>query len=274
MPGLSFRPLLIEAGLDPREVNLLRHCPPGVLDPAGAWRADLAAFEAYQSVQKISARSYFSRPFWASFTPTRDGRTLFIGLYEARLKGSAPSGTSYALTGELIDPERVERYVCTLRPELSEFIGRLVIDWGPGTRSWGQKGTTDKPIVELLRTYEEPTFPGYLEVIETLSAIPTLPNRWVDFLRQGKGIYLLTCPRTREQYVGKADGVDGFWGRWLSYALTGDGGNVRLKSRERSDYQVSILEVAGSAAAADEILRMEMRWKAKLQTREMGLNGN
>lgn len=50
--------------------------------------------------------------------------------------------------------------------------------------------------------------------------------------------------------------------------------DVRLKSRERSDYQVSILEVAGSAATADEILKMEMRWKAKLQTREMGLNGN
>lgn len=274
MPGLSFRPLLIEAGLDPREVNLLRHRPPGILDPAGAWRSDRAAFEAYQSVQKISARTYFGRPFWASFTLTRDGRTLFIGLYEAHLEGPLSPGQADALTGEVFNHETAERYSCTLRPELSEFIGRLVIDWGPGTRSWGQKGTTDKPIVELLRTFEEPTFPGYLEVIEPLSAIPSLPNRWVDFLRQGKGIYLLTCPRTREQYVGKADGVDGFWGRWLSYAMTGDGGNVRLKSRERSDYQVSILEVAGSAATADEILRMEMRWKAKLQTREMGLNGN
>ena len=178
------------------------------------------------------------------------------------------------MTGETVSHETAERYECKLRPELSEFTGRLVIDWGPGTRSWGQKGTTDKPIVELLRAFEEPAFPGYLEIVESLSAIPTLPGRWVDFLRQGKGIYLLTCPRTKEQYVGKADGADGFWGRWLNYATTGDGGNVRLKSRERSDYQVSILEIAGSAATADDILRMEMRWKAKLQTREMGLNGN
>lgn len=272
--ALSFRPLLVEAGLDPEQVNLLRHCPPGVLDPAGAWRANRAAFEAYQSVQKISARSYFSRPFWASFTPTRDGRTLFIGLYEARLEGPLSPGQTDALTGEIFNHETAERYVCVLRPELSEFIGRLVIDWGAGTRSWGQKGSTDKPITELMRAVEEPEFPGYLELIEPLSAIPTLPNRWVDFLRQGKGIYLLTCPRTKEQYVGKADGGEGFWGRWLSYATTGHGGNVRLKSREHSDYQVSILEVAGSAATADEILRMEMRWKAKLQTREMGLNGN
>jgi hypothetical protein len=60
----------------------------------------------------------------------------------------------------------------------------------------------------------------------------------------------------------------------MNYAATGDGGNVRLRSRERSDYQVSILEVAGSAATADDILKMETRWKVKLQTREMGLNGN
>lgn len=147
--------------------------------------------------------------------------------------------------------------------------------WMIGQAGGEDHGTTpSKPSTNDMRTSEEPTFPGYLEVIEPLSAIPTLPSRWVDFLRQGKGVYLLTCPRTKEQYVGKADGVDGFWGRWLSYAMTGDGGNVRLKSRERSDYQVSILEVAGSAATADEILRMEMRWKAKLQTREMGLNGN
>jgi len=96
----------------------------------------------------------------------------------------------------------------------------------------------------------------------------------VDFLREGRGVYLLTCPRTKEQYVGKADGALGFWGRWLNYATTGDGGNVRLKSREASDYQVSILEVAGSADTAHDILQMESRWKAKLQTRLMGLNGN
>ncbi|WP_298128066.1 GIY-YIG nuclease family protein [Brevundimonas sp.] len=271
---LSFRSLLVDAGLDPREVNLLRHCPPGVVDPAGAWRADLAAFEAYQAVQKKSERSYFSRPLWASFLPTRDGRTLFVGIYEAQLQGDVAPGSTYALTGEAIRTELVDAYACALRTELSEYIGRLVIEWGPGTRRWGQKGTNDKPIVELLRAFEEPEFPGYLEVIEPLSAIPTLPSRWVDFLRQGRGIYLLTCPRTREQYVGKADGAEGFWGRWLSYATNGDGGNVRLKSRDRSDYQVSILEVAGSAATSDQIFAMETRWKAKLQTREMGLNGN
>jgi hypothetical protein len=60
----------------------------------------------------------------------------------------------------------------------------------------------------------------------------------------------------------------------VSYARDGHGGNVGLKSRDPSDYQVSILEVAGSAATVDEIIAMEGLWKQKLQSREMGLNRN
>lgn len=71
-----------------------------------------------------------------------------------------------------------------------------------------------------------------------------------------------------------ADGHDGFWGRWLQYAQAAHGGNVALKSRDPSNYQVSILEVAGTAASTEDILQMEFRWKDKLQCREMGLNRN
>jgi len=101
-----------------------------------------------------------------------------------------------------------------------------------------------------------------------------LPQGWIAALSASKGVYLLTCPRTREQYVGAAYGSDGFWGRWQAYVTTGHGGNVGLKSREPSDYQVSILEVAGSAASEDAIRDMEQLWKAKLQSRDMGLNKN
>jgi hypothetical protein len=73
---------------------------------------------------------------------------------------------------------------------------------------------------------------------------------------------------------GSATGEAGFWARWQDYIRTGHGGNVALKSRDPSDYQVSILEVAGTAATVDDILKMESRWKAKLQSGEMGLNRN
>jgi hypothetical protein len=35
---------------------------------------------------------------------------------------------------------------------------------------------------------------------------------WIAALSAGRGVYLLTCPKTKEVYVGKADGADGFWG--------------------------------------------------------------
>ena len=54
----------------------------------------------------------------------------------------------------------------------------------------------------------------------------------------------------------------------------GHGGNVALKSRDPADYQVSILEVAGTAATTDDVIKMEVQWKSKLQSREMGLNRN
>ena len=85
---------------------------------------------------------------------------------------------------------------------------------------------------------------------------------------------MLTCPKTKEQYVGSATGEKGFWGRWQDYIQTGHGGNVALKSRDPSDYQVSILEVAGTVATTDDIIQRETQWKSKLQSREMGLNKN
>ena len=69
-------------------------------------------------------------------------------------------------------------------------------------------------------------------------------------------------------------GIEGFWQRWMSYALTGHGGNIALKSRDASDYRVSILEVMGSNASQDDLLKAEVLWKQKLQSREMGLNRN
>ncbi len=73
--------------------------------------------------------------------------------------------------------------------------------------------------------------------------------------------------------MGSASGTDGFWQRWSEYARTGHGGDKKLMLREPSDYQMSILEVAGSSAQLDDILEMERRWIKKLQSREMGLNG-
>lgn len=70
--------------------------------------------------------------------------------------------------------------------------------------------------------------------------------------------------------MGSATGERGFWQRWQDYLCTGHGGNIALKSRAPSDYQISILQVAGTEATTDDILAMEQRWMAKLQSKERG----
>ena len=157
----------------------------------------------------------------------------------------------------------------------TEYDGLLVIEWGLGDRAWIQRADNqNKKIVEIRKEYREPDFPGFLEFISNLSQIESLPKTWVSILKNAKGIYLLTCPSTKEQYVGSATGVNGLWGRWVEYARNGHGGDIALKSRDPSDYIVSILETAGSYIDDIEILRKESLWKQKLQSREMGLNRN
>lgn len=166
-------------------------------------------------------------------------------------------------------------YQLTLDNRFANLDGKLFVEWGPGKRSWIQRADSkNKPIIELRTAFKEPDFPGYLNFVESLSRLDRLPIGWISALKSSKGIYLLTCPRTKEQYVGKADGENGFWGRWQAYIHTGHGGNVALKSRDPADYQVSILEVSGTAVSSEEIYAMESQWKSKLQSREMGLNRN
>jgi hypothetical protein len=162
-----------------------------------------------------------------------------------------------------------------LLSQLQEYAGRLLIEWGPGYRSWIQRGDGQpKPITELRTAFREEEFPGFEALIFNLSQLDTLPGGWTAALSSTCGIYLLTCPRKSEQYVGSASGSGGFMQRWREYAITGHGGNIALKSRDPSDYQVSILQTVGSGADDREISALEARWKDKLRSREMGLNRN
>lgn len=276
---LYFNSILTEKGINPREVRLLRHQQAGNdgLTPYALWRDDTAEFERYQSAQQADRRAYFTSPLWAAFVVPPDGGTLFAGLYRIGDFQSAP--------GDWIDPlhrvsvlkmqRDLDLYSFERVAEFDDLIGRLRIEWGVGKRSWAQRADKqNKAIVELSRAFREPDFPGYTRFLSNLAAIPSLPLPWSAALRVARGVYLLTCPQTKEQYVGSAYGADGFWGRWQSYVATGHGGNVGLKSRDPSDYQISILEVAGSAASVDDIIACEALWKAKLQSREMGLNRN
>lgn len=274
---MMFNSLLIDAGLQLKDVRLLRHKDPRAdrsRTPYELWRYDRPKFEFYQSTQSIENAAKLRGKYWAAFLGTPANETLFVGIYRAENKRLLKKDLPKPHMDGVDKAGSCHLYDLTLEGYLIELIGRLVIDWKKG-RSWIQRADRqNKAIIELREVFREPDFPGFLHFIKSLSELNALPKSWITALRATKGVYLLTCPKTKEQYVGSATGENGFWSRWQEYLKTGHGGNVVLKSRKQSDYQVSILEVAGTAALHEDILKMESHWKAKLQTREMGLNGN
>jgi hypothetical protein len=277
---IMFNTILGDIGIAPSEVRLLRHQDYRAgrrRTPFELWRDDRSTFELYQSHQNASDQRRFGNvPYWVSFVGLPNTtETLFVGLYCVQSRSTLDRDKIVPYKTEPEKAGIVDVYDLRVDQRLSEFDGKLFVDWGSGTRAWIQRADQqNKKIIELRREFKEPDFPGFSDFIRPLSQIVTLPKGWVETLRASRGIYLLTCPRTKEQYVGSADGEDGFIGRWREYVQTGHGGNIALKSRDPSDYQISILEVAGSTASREDILKMEGRWKAKLQSTEMGLNRN
>lgn len=275
---MMFNSLLRDADIPVGDVRLLRHKDQRAdkgRTPYELWRDDRPQFESYQSTQSFENESRLNARYWASFVGTPNGETLFVGLYSVQPLGPLAHDRPSPQKEGIDKAGSCNAYELMVDDRFREFDGKLFIAWGQGMRMWIQRADLqNKPITELRPEFKEPRFPGFLNLICQLSEIDSFPNTWIATLRATKGIYLLTCPKTKEQYVGKADGEEGFWGRWQEYVRSGHGNNVALKSREPSDYQVSILEAAGTRSKPEDILGMENQWKAKLQSREMGLNRN
>lgn len=158
----------------------------------------------------------------------------------------------------------------------STYAERILIAWGPGTRSWSQwADRRHKPILELHLDAREAPFPGFGGFRERISSLSGLPQSWRAALENVRGVYLLVTEQG-QQYVGSAYGADGFFGRWRQYAANGHGGNRELMDLDldQRDYQVSILEVASPEMSAADIIAKEDAWKEKLGARAHGLNVN
>lgn len=275
---LSLNTILRNEGLAPESVRLLRHQDGRSLrgrSPYDLWRDDPPAFDVYQTTQSIGRRRILSGPYWAVFLATAEGETLFAGLWSARYIGLNEVTRIWPHAVGEDPPGTVDTYELVLQEIMADLAGRLVIGWTGGERNWVQYAhRREKPVLEIRRVFREPDFPGYLRFKADLSRIASVPPAWRAALGAARGIYLLTCPRTREQYVGSATGAGGFLARWMDYVANGHGGNVGLRSRDPADYQVSILEVVGNAATFEDVIALEGLWKSKLQSREMGLNQN
>lgn len=171
--------------------------------------------------------------------------------------------------------EDLEAFDLEHLPEYDQFSGRVLVRWGKGTRKWSQWADRQpKEVFELRLSAAEPPFPGFAHFSATVEDVLVLPEAWIGALSSVGGVYLLVCPRTGEQYVGSATGVGGFMARWAAYANDGHGGNRLLRSREPSNYAISILEVASPDMAPRDVVQREAAWEDTLGSRAHGLNAN
>ncbi len=268
---LTFNDVLRAEGIDPTIVRLLRHqdarLPRGAI--YAAWLRHDGTFESYQSVQ---GRARFGvGDFLASFVVTPDTATLFVGLYSVRAAGVCPEGQLDPLLGT--DVSGLHLYELEHDERLRSYESRLRIEWGLGTRAWTQQArTNEKRVIEIRDDYRP--WPGFEKFVWETDNLESLYPNWIETLSTVKGVYLLIDKESGKQYVGSATGAESLYGRLMSYARGGDGGNVELRRLGHRNYQVSLLEAVPMPTADERIIDMESNWKQKLLSRSFGLNAN
>lgn len=169
---------------------------------------------------------------------------------------------------------------------LSDLSGRLVIDWGAGTRTWAQNALNEKNVISI---HAKPLqqFPGYQYVkdipYDDIQRIIEDKERYADWhtaLSSIKAIYLIVNHHNGMMYVGSAYGSGGLLGRWQCYIDTKTGGNLGIDENLKAspeDYKhfhFSILQVISPSETEQEIIRLENTFKEMLLTRRFGMNKN
>jgi hypothetical protein len=156
---LKFNTLLKEAGVDPKDVQLVRHQDRGPtgITPYSLMRESLSdQFDLYQSIQ---GREIFRRNLIASFVVTPFSETLFANLYVVGPPQRNLSPQTCPVRRKVIDSGKCWIYPLSLDNRLMDFSKKLVIDWGEGYRSWVQRADRqDKTILELRDQFKDRIF--------------------------------------------------------------------------------------------------------------------
>jgi hypothetical protein len=288
--ALDFDSLLTEAGYDPAFVVIQRHAPknPALLEAFPTIiteHRDLLM--AYQMTQWPPGEGMMAKATAvAAFFGGQGGETIFAGLF--RIKGCTP--TPYAKVWEhpgnlrLADlgmqktrPDDEQVLLFDLEPDdqFAGYVGRLGIGWKPG-QAWSRwAGRSAFPILTITdeNRFLDP-MPSWDMLNLSWSRLHHLPTSWRLRLEQWRGVYYIFDVARRVGYVGSAYGAQNLLGRWLNYARTGDGNNVRLKDSRPEDLRFSILQLTAQDLDIEAVVALEGSWKQRLWTREFGLNAN
>ena len=145
MAILNFSDVLKNVGLDPRQVKLIRHS----LADKGFHRCyEEGMITEYTRVQSDNFSDGYD--YWCVFISDKSTTARFFACY--KVNGSVRDTQEVKPNGfPLEDWFQGERMFYTLEPLdlLKEYEGRLLIEWGKGTRAWAQKATNEKPIVTM-----------------------------------------------------------------------------------------------------------------------------
>ncbi len=292
---MNLNDLLLKNGIDPKIVIVLRHRPKEPeLRRALPWLASEHpnVYNAYQQVQAPTLESSMARlqgsGYIASFIEYGTNRALFVGLYA--IEGSVCVGEKefWAIpengelkTFKMSSPDFKKRgslllFDLRLTDFLSGWKGKLIIHIPPG-RAWYRRAhTNDMPVLAILEDSSlAANMPEWNELILAWEELPVIPESWKKALLHWRGIYYIFDESDGKGYVGSAYGDDNLLGRWLTYSVTGHGGNKLLKKRDPSNFKFSILQRVSPDLESRDVIAIEAAWKARLHTRQpFGLNDN
>jgi len=166
----TFNQILREAGIDPKDVKIARHVDRRAVDenhtPSSLWRTDDGRFETYTRIQH---RRVFKTKYIAHFVGTPDKETLFARFDRVDGLDKAPLGTMNSC--QMADRTGFDFYNLVPDNRLDKYIGKLVIDWGIGYRSWTQYADhNDKPILEIRPSHIEEQLARIEEKLDLLPA--------------------------------------------------------------------------------------------------------
>lgn len=280
--------LLKTRGIDPKTVLVFRHRPPEpALRSALPWLAaeQPDVFNAYQRVHGPKVEAALQKAeYVASFIGHDAGKALFIGLYRRGDARPVDRDTCYAAPEfkALIDlgwqdqPETFLLFDLASTGMMTEWSGRLVVDWPPPDRSWWR--WADRNAIAVRAIHESNVLcadmPSWDRLVLSWNELSVLPQRWRAALAEWCGIYLIFDTRDAKAYVGSAYGTANILGRWRTYATNGHGDNVELKGRDPTTLRFSILQRVSPDMEAADVIALESNWKERLHTREFGLNAN
>lgn len=292
---MIFGDLLVEAGIAPSNVLMMRHTPTErelkrVLPMLAADRQDL--FNGYQRSQGPKVEKALSRlvgkGFVASFIADGPGRALFVGLYGiAGAKSvsfdefwSIPENIELRSLGMKADPwphESALRFDLQLQDFHSDWKGKLVINWPKPEIVWCRPATSKG--FEIRAIHEASALTAavkhWREINLSWAELKILPASWRAKLQEWRAIYYIFDTADGRGYVGSAYGTENLLGRWLNYSASGHGGDKLLRARSPETFRFSILERVSPDMEPEDVIRLEITWKERLHSRSPhGLNEN